>query len=393
LADLMWRSLRCLSAALLYVCLARDTCEDGSCQGQEPTAMLQARSKIKANCTGNRCGRKRPSSVLQRNNRTSESIPEFQIQEDGSWNTYFLPGATVHDKRAVTYGINDKYYLKKLRTADNSEAQNFKMLELPGKTLIVEVDLNGAGCGCNVNFFLVSMPAAQPGEYGDYYCDGNGVGGNFCPEFDTNEMNQHALQITNHNCWDPWSRQSCDGDGDPEMKFYPGEFGPGDWNKIDTNQKFFFSVQMKEVIYGDSDPANHLIVETRAWQGPNRVIKKQMGGANSPMNGMWGNLAKGMVLVIDYWESQDLTWLDGAACHAPSYCSGNKATISNMQLIKNDNPSLSARCPAKEGYSCDWADQEGACDNDDATEGWCRCCCTKCSSVPRCLWSGYSSFS
>ena len=70
----MWRSLRCLSAALLYVCLARDTCEDGSCQGlkprvvlfqdwklllhavgscwspagQEPTAMLQARSKIKA---------------------------------------------------------------------------------------------------------------------------------------------------------------------------------------------------------------------------------------------------------------------------------------------------------------------------------------------------------
>jgi len=355
--------------------------------------MLQARSKIKANCTGNRCGRKRPSSVLQRNNRTSESIPEFQIQEDGSWNTYFLPGATVHDKRAVTYGINDKYYLKKLRTADNSEAQNFKMLELPGKTLIVEVDLNGAGCGCNVNFFLVSMPAAQPGEYGDYYCDGNGVGGNFCPEFDTNEMNQHALQITNHNCWDPWSRQSCDGDGDPEMKFYPGEFGPGDWNKIDTNQKFFFSVQMKEVIYGDSDPANHLIVETRAWQGPNRVIKKQMGGVNSPMNGMWGNLAKGMVLVIDYWESQDLTWLDGAACHAPSYCSGNKATISNMQLIKNDNPSLSARCPAKEGYSCDWADQEGACDNDDATEGWCRCCCTKCSSVPRCLWSGYSSFS
>ena len=50
-------------------------------------------------------------------------------------------------------------------------------------------------------------------------------------------MNQHALQITNHNCWEPWSqaksgsadpgaeiipapfgRQTCDGDGDPEMK-------------------------------------------------------------------------------------------------------------------------------------------------------------------------------
>ena len=63
---------------------------------------------------------------------------------------------------------------------------------------------------------------------------------------------------------------------------------------------------MKEVISGDSDPANHLIVETRglagrmAWastshlkppatKGPGRVIKKQMGGVNSPMNGRVGS--------------------------------------------------------------------------------------------------------
>lgn len=42
----------------------------------------------------------------------------------------------------------------------------------------------------------------------------------------------------------------------------------------------------------------------------------------------WGNLAAGMVLVVDYWQSQDLTWLDGAACSAPEYCSGNRADLS-----------------------------------------------------------------
>ena len=33
----MWR---CLSAALLYLCLARDACEDGSCQGLNPRVVL-----------------------------------------------------------------------------------------------------------------------------------------------------------------------------------------------------------------------------------------------------------------------------------------------------------------------------------------------------------------
>lgn len=32
----------------------------------------------------------------------------FQINEDGTWNTYYLPGATIIDKRTVNYGINDK---------------------------------------------------------------------------------------------------------------------------------------------------------------------------------------------------------------------------------------------------------------------------------------------
>ena len=33
----------------------------------------------------------------------------FQINEDGAWKTYYLPGATIIDKRTVNYGINDKW--------------------------------------------------------------------------------------------------------------------------------------------------------------------------------------------------------------------------------------------------------------------------------------------
>ena len=42
------------------------------------------------------------------------------------------------------------------------------------------------GPRCQVNFFLVNMPASTPGQYGDYYCDANCVGGNCCAEFDIN---------------------------------------------------------------------------------------------------------------------------------------------------------------------------------------------------------------
>jgi len=32
------------------------------------------------------------------------------------------------------------------------------------------------------------------------------------------EMNTHALQITNHNCGDPPESWNCDGNGDPLIK-------------------------------------------------------------------------------------------------------------------------------------------------------------------------------
>ncbi|CAK9085635.1 unnamed protein product [Durusdinium trenchii] len=107
-------------------------------------------------------------------------------------------------------------------------------------------ELRGANCGCNVNFFLVSMPAGPAGQYNDHYCDANCVGGNCCAEFDINGMNDHALQITNHNCYGTPSKGSCDGDGNPMMRFGPPEYGPGSWYTIDTTKPFQFALQISE---------------------------------------------------------------------------------------------------------------------------------------------------
>ncbi|CAE7226965.1 egl1 [Symbiodinium natans] len=326
---MVW-AVACVLAAALHA--AGASCISGdACDGGENAAMLQghrqrvAPQSVLSTAKVNRTRRghtafKKGLAALQ----TSQSSSAFQINEDGVWNTYFLPGASITDQRTLEYGINDKYFLMKYDTADSCTAGNFEMLQLAGKTFSATVYLNGAGCGCNVNFFLVAMPASSPGEFGDCYCDANCVGGNCCNEFDLNEMNTHALQVTNHLCGDPASHETCDGNGSPVMKFSPALFGPGNANTIDTEHPFNYSVQFRET---DSES-----VLVTVQQGE-KVISNTM--ANSALSSMWPQLSSGMVLVFDYWESSDMTWLDGASCQAPSYCSGNKAQVSNVHITTN----------------------------------------------------------
>lgn len=380
----------CASEASIHEEFGNASCDDVTMiqRMQDSQTSHTWQRKPSQQCTGFKCQRgvapckgKASKEVL-----TTDSDYQFQINEDGTWNTYYLPGATIYNKRTVNYGINDKYYLMAKDTTDFSNAANFHKVKLAGKTMIATINLNGAGCGCNVNFFLVNMPASSPGQYGDYYCDANCVGGNCCAEFDINEMNTHALQITNHNCGDPPGSWNCDGNGDPLIKFLPGEFGPGTSNTINTDNVFKFSLQALEVIQGSNDQ-NYLKVFARLWQD-GKTVMKSMGGVGSPLNVQWGNLADGMVLVIDYWESGDLTWLDGASCTAPETCSGAHADLSDMKLITNalETP---ANCPSStSGCSCENIDVN----QDTGTECWCKCACNQTSLVPRCTWSGYHPF-
>eukprot|EP00913_Durusdinium_trenchii_P031575 g29567.t1 len=80
-----------------------------------------------------------------------------------------------------------------------------------------------------------------------------------------------------------------------------------------------------------------------------------------------------MVLVVDYWKSNDLTWLDGNGCgygHS-EYCSSNRADLSNMAIISNDLET-EEDCPTPGDCKCDWFHKGMALD-DDGSECWCRC--------------------
>ncbi|CAK9015922.1 3(4)-beta-glucanase AFUA_2G14360 (Mixed-linked glucanase AFUA_2G14360) [Durusdinium trenchii] len=297
---------------------------------------------------------------------------------DGTMKEYYLPGANIiNDGTTVQYGVNNKYYLMNHDTTDYQDASNFEKLQVAGQTLITTIALNGASCGCNVNFFLVNMPAETPGEYGDYYCDANCVGGNCCAEFDLAEMNNQALQITNHNC-------------DPVMRFVPPEFGPGS-DTIDTTQPFNYSLTFHQNIYGDGDPNNNLVAYARVWQHDTAVVKS-FGGQGSALNSQWQNLADGMVLVVDYWESGSMQWLDGTGCGYgyEEQCGGELADVGNWKLISNDQEDA-ADCPSQGSCKCDWFNPDTMATADDGSECWCRCGGCKVSPlVPRCSWSGYT---
>ncbi|CAJ1422093.1 unnamed protein product [Effrenium voratum] len=376
---------------------------EDSCQ--EDVALLQGRKAAgrhlssdnwtrpeTVHCSGFKCERgcmpyQPPSHHLGAS--ADESGFSFEINMDGTWTSLFLPGATIHGKRTLQYVMNERYNLMRTPYPDYANEADYYMVKLTGKTIMTTIDLKGASCGCNVNFFLVDMPAAEPGQY-IYYCDANCVGGNCCNEYDINEMNDKALMATNHNCYGPSGTTECDGIGAPDVKFYPGEYGTGEGNIIDTSRPFNFSHTLDEVIVGENSPENHLIMTVRLWQGSNTVARS-VGGVGSALNVQWGNLAAGMSLVFNYWQSEDLTWLDGAACSVPSYCSNQPSTIYNMAIVTNALVTDEG-CPENHGQcgDCAWVDEPGADTNDDGSDCWCVCACKRTSNVPRCVSPLYS---
>lgn len=68
-------------------------------------------------------------------------------------------------------------------------------MNLLGGSIAYDVDISKSGCSCNAALYLISMPGkdmdGKPGQGGDgdYYCDANNVGGQWCPEFDIMEAN------------------------------------------------------------------------------------------------------------------------------------------------------------------------------------------------------------
>eukprot|EP00428_Durinskia_dybowskii_P036715 CAMPEP_0170273924 /NCGR_PEP_ID=MMETSP0116_2-20130129/36932_1 /TAXON_ID=400756 /ORGANISM="Durinskia baltica, Strain CSIRO CS-38" /LENGTH=261 /DNA_ID=CAMNT_0010525167 /DNA_START=9 /DNA_END=791 /DNA_ORIENTATION=- len=229
---------------------------------------------------------------------------------------YFKGAQIVEDGKGKVLTMALSVFLMSKAVHTSKEFSDFAVVQLAGNSISVDVNVGspGAGCGCNVAFYLASMPSGT--SLGDHYCDANCVGGHCCSEFDLMQMNVHALQTTSHFCWDykhpPHASTpvACDHHGSPIVKFGNGEkdFGPGGEFTIDSQQSFTFNMDFP--------------VEDGTLKGRVTVTQdnKQLTGTMDNLQAIKGPLSDGMALVVDAWHSKDLMWLDGGVCHRHEFC-------------------------------------------------------------------------
>jgi len=303
---------------------------------------------------------------------STQSEGKLIINVDGEDQTYYLPGApTEDDGRTVKFLPPYRYYMMNTPTTNYSQADNFFQMNLVGSTFSVDMYFGpgGASCGCNMNFYLVNMPASSPGQDNDYYCDAQcfpDMG--CCAEYDMNEGNNEVQQITNHACTGNYAQHpdwACNKWGDPEWKSHPADFGPSSNSHIDSTKKYTFAQKFEKT-------GNDLTVTNTMSQEGSQSVVARMGPGNSQLNAMMLEIEQGMVFVTGYWFAPDMNWLDGEECGSGSETCNNKPVyLSNWKIYQNGNEPPSppipprpteAPSPSGGGNSCCWGGC-GSCSN------------------------------
>jgi len=241
---------------------------------------------------------------------------------------------------------NSRGYFGRACKRGHYDIDQYLTLNLLGHQLSLTVDLNGAGCGCNVAFYLTSMgqnDADVDSECGDYYCDANNICGASCSEIDIMEANQYAWHSTLHD------KHDHSGFG---MGYGGGGYGwngPRDWEQldygpggrcVDTDQPFRL-----ETAFPLNEDCKFAGVEVTVWQ-LGKPCKLNLDLSNYPARGMQelhDALKAGMVPVVSYSSSDNLGWLDGGgsdrkgpcARDAPDKCRSS-VTLANFSIHKLD---------------------------------------------------------
>jgi len=181
---------------------------------------------------------------------------------------------------------------------DGWDPNNYWQTPLNEMHFSYTLDLSNVGCHCNAAGYFIGMPGPGGGEGGDYYCDANFVGGQWCPEYDTLESNKHTIAGTLHTCnGGPGYWSDCDRGGCQNNAFYVDSnmFCPEDRCTINTNRPFTVSH------YQNSQQAN-------IWMSQDgREASFDFcsdGGYCSKMAQSYG----GMVFSASLWGVVALTW-------------------------------------------------------------------------------------
>lgn len=194
-----------------------------------------------------------------------------------------------------------------------------------------KVDLSNVGCHCNAAGYFINMPGPGPGEGGDWYCDANFVGGQWCPEYDCLESNKHTVAATLHRCngnlgnWGDCDRGGCQQNA---FNVDSSMFCPEDRCKINTMRPFTIS-HMQESSYAN------IWMEQDGSTASFNVCED--GGYCSDMAKSYG----GMVFSASLWGGPgiDMGWLDGmTGCWGDCNLGGSSVTFSEFNLWSENDP-------------------------------------------------------
>lgn len=225
------------------------------------------------------------------------------------------------------------------------EPDDIAQLKLLGHSISFSVDLSAVSCACNLAFYLIAAPPldwnGKPSRGTErdgqppYYCDANMVGGQWCPEIDIMEANNHAFQATPHKCDAPVNGhyESCDRGGlDKSTRDTLSSYGPGPDFIIDTRKPF--------VVRTDFPQHDGTLVGMRTvlQQADRQVVLDRGADASEYLAALSDIMSSGMSLRITYWgdKAETMAWMDSPPCGSQT-CSGaaaGSATISNITVRK-----------------------------------------------------------
>merc|ERR1711872_253064 len=231
---------------------------------------------------------------------------------------------TMNSNGFTLHGGGRVYFANKA-VDDFSDPTAYWQTPLKNMHFAYHLDLSNVGCHCNAAGYFIGMPGPGGGEGGDYYCDANFVGGQWCPEYDTLESNKHTIAGTLHTCnGSPGNWWDCDRGGCQNNAFYVDSnmFCPEDRCTINTNRPFL-------VPHFQNDQ------QANIWM--------QQDGREASFDfcsdaGYAGRMAQsydGMVFSASLWGGNgiNMDWLDGmTGCWGECNIAGSSVTFSNFNL-------------------------------------------------------------
>lgn len=187
------------------------------------------------------------------------------------------------------------------------DPENYVSLQLLGKRFSYTSDVSGAGCGCNAAVYFTSMNKAKDvSKCGDYYCDAARVCGEACAEIDVQEANMFAYRATLHDSGDLVGWGAGYGGWAPHTHVWNNsEYGPHG-TCITTARPYRVAVDFPAHAGGNLKEMRVSLSQ----QGSKCDITFAVQGY-ARMAGLSRFLHAGMTPVISYWNSANLTWMDG----------------------------------------------------------------------------------